>query len=80
MAFDASLDRELGSVRESFDGTDLKVSVHSYDEGEAKVQISRIYVKKNGGDSFRKLVRMTAEEAAWVATVLAGDEIKSLLG
>ena len=57
---------------DSFDGgkTQLKVSAHSYNDGEPKVQISRLVQFQNGNVGHRKAGRMTLEETLAVAGVV----------
>ncbi|MFC1741348.1 hypothetical protein ACFL3V_02330 [Nanoarchaeota archaeon] len=60
--FDASLDNELWSETVQLGIFRLKVCVMSYNEGLAKIQISRERVRQDGEASFAKLGRMTLEE------------------
>jgi hypothetical protein len=68
MAYDNSLDKSLFS--ESFESTTsrITVSVFSYNNGPAKLQISR---ENNDGEyKFAKLGRMTKEEAEKVMPLM----------
>jgi hypothetical protein len=71
MAYDRTLD--VVSVKtEVFadDKTAVSISVHSYNGGESKVQLSREYIKRDGTRSFRKLGRLTLVEATAVAEAM----------
>ncbi|MCF7861514.1 hypothetical protein K9M79_04690 [Candidatus Woesearchaeota archaeon] len=71
MAFDKSLDKELFSESKEFEVTKLTVSVHSYNEGTPKVQVSRENRNMDSGDfKWSKLGRMTKEEAEAVIPLL----------
>ncbi|MFO7711026.1 MAG: hypothetical protein R6V53_04660 [Candidatus Woesearchaeota archaeon] len=64
MAFDKSLDKELFGEEVEFEVTKLRVSVFSYNDGPAKLQISRQLRNMETGDfKFAKLGRMTKDEA-----------------
>jgi hypothetical protein len=64
MAYSAKLDKELfGANIPSDDGTVLRVSVYSYNGGDAKLQIGpRVFTKKNGEEGFRKAGRISGDE------------------
>jgi len=72
MAYDKSLDVVIATM-EVFadDKTAVSISVHSYNGGEQKVQISREYIKRDGTRSFRKLGRLTLVEAASVSAAMS---------
>jgi hypothetical protein len=71
MAFDKSLDKELFSETAEFEATQLTVSVFSYNEGRAKLQISRKNLNQDNGEFiFSKLGRMTKEEAEAVSPLI----------
>ena len=71
MAYDRTLD-VVTATTEVFadDKTAVSISVHSYNGGESKVQLSREYIKRDGTRSFRKLGRLTMVEAAAVASAM----------
>ena len=71
MAYNRSLD-VVTATMEVFadDKTAVSISVHSYNGGESKVQLSREYIKRDGTRSFRKLGRLTMVEAAAVASAM----------
>jgi hypothetical protein len=71
MAYDRTLD-VVTATMEVFadDKTAVSISVHSYNGGESKVQLSREYIKRDGTRSFRKLGRLTMLEAAAVASAM----------
>jgi hypothetical protein len=61
--FDPSLDKELfGEAVQIGTAFKLKVSVMSYNEGMAKLQISRERINKDGSPGFAKLGRLTLDE------------------
>ena len=64
MAFDKNLDKELFSESKEFETTKVTVSVFSYNEGTAKLQIGRsnLDVESQEFTRFAKLGRMTKEE------------------
>ncbi|MFP4112253.1 MAG: hypothetical protein ACLFPQ_03505 [Candidatus Woesearchaeota archaeon] len=71
MPFDKSLDKVLFSEDVEFEMTKITVSVHSYNDGTPKLQISRVNRNQNTGDwTFSKLGRMTKEEAEKVLPIL----------
>lgn len=61
--FDPNLDKEIWSESVTVaDNMSLKVSVMSYNDGAAKLQISRERTNKDGQPSWAKLGRMTLDE------------------
>jgi len=61
--FDPALDKEIWSESVSVaDNMNLKVSVMSYNDGMAKLQISRERMNKDGQPGWAKLGRMTLDE------------------
>lgn len=63
MAYDENLDKELFSETADFETTKIKVSVHSYNNGEPKLQLSRENLNPNSGEyRFSKLGRLTKDE------------------
>ncbi|MFO7963482.1 MAG: hypothetical protein R6U50_06150 [Desulfobacterales bacterium] len=76
MPFDPEKDAVLKSWR--CDETGLVVSIHRYNQGEAKVQIGpRIFIKKDGTESQRKAGRLSMEDLLWLYDTI--DEIKDSL-
>ncbi|MDP3729063.1 MAG: hypothetical protein Q8R18_06470 [bacterium] len=71
MAFDKNLDKALFSETIKFETTRITVSVMSYNEGTAKLQISREDLSNNTGEySFSKLGRLFKEEAEAVMPLM----------
>ncbi len=71
MAFDKNLDKALFSETVKFETTRITVSVMSYNEGTAKLQISREDLSNNTGEySFSKLGRLFKEEAEAVMPLM----------
>ena len=71
MAFDKSLDKELFKESAQFETTRITVSVHSYNEGKPKLQISRENMDPNTGHyKFSKLGRMFKEEVEQVLPII----------
>lgn len=61
--FDPNLDKEIWSDKAQVaDNMSIKVSVMSYNEGVAKLQITRERVNREGQPQFAKLGRMTVAE------------------
>ncbi len=71
MAFDKNLDKELFSETASFETTRIAVSVHSYNDGEPKLQLSRENLNPNSGEwRFSKVGRMDREEVESVLPLM----------
>ena len=68
--FDKSLDIELWSESVDFERSAIKVSVMSYNEGVAKLQLSRQNKRADGELSFAKLGRLTKEEVEAVLPLM----------
>lgn len=69
--FDKSLDVEKFGEDAQFEGTKIRVSVFSYNEGRAKLQLSRENYNGTSEDwRFAKLGRMTKEEAEVVLPLM----------
>jgi len=67
MAFDKNLDKELFAETIEFETSKITVAVMSYNEGTAKLQISRENLDPNTGEyRWSKLGRMLKEEAVKV--------------
>ncbi|MFH1399350.1 MAG: hypothetical protein ABIG95_04540 [Candidatus Woesearchaeota archaeon] len=63
MAFDKNLDKTLFSETAEFDATKVTVSVHSYNEAQPKLQISRENINPMSGEwRWSKLGRLTKDE------------------
>lgn len=60
--FDASLDVKSFNETATVGDSELGVSVHSYNEGAKKIQISRKSKDQNGNMVFSKLGRVTKDE------------------
>ncbi|MBW2964220.1 hypothetical protein KY363_02060 [Candidatus Woesearchaeota archaeon] len=69
--FDPTLDKELFAENVNIaDNLRIKVSVMSYNDGLAKMQISRERKNREGEWSFAKLGRMTVDEVTAVMPVM----------
>lgn len=78
--FDPALDKEIWSEdAQVAENMNIKVAVMSYNDGMAKLQISRQRVNKDGQPSFAKLGRMTLEEVEKVMPLMekAKEHLKS---
>lgn len=61
--FDKSLDKEIFSTKKDYETTRLIVGIYSYNEGQAKLQISRENLDMNSGEwKWNKLGRLRSEE------------------
>jgi len=60
--FDKSLDKELFSESVEFERSKITVAVFSYNEGQAKLQLTRENKNAEGKFSFTKLGRLSKEE------------------
>lgn len=71
MAFDESKDKTLAAETfpDSKGGT-IEVKVSSYNEGEAKMQLSRFEENDDGDRVFRKLGRLTKPEAQMIGKLI----------
>lgn len=47
-------------------GDKLCLLVYSYNNGEPKLQISRVFSKKDGSTSYGKVGRLNIEEVSWI--------------
>ncbi len=70
MPFDKSLDKELFSEKVDIEATRITVSVMSYNEGEAKLQISRENRDSSDNYRFSKLGRMSKVEAEAILPII----------
>ena len=69
--FDKSLDKELFGEEIKFETTKLRVSIMSYNEGKAKLQLSRENLNNESGDwIFAKLGRLSKDEAQAMLPIL----------
>ena len=76
MPFDQEKDKVLKFWRS--EETGLIISINSYNDGEAKVQIGpRIFVKKDGSESQRRAGRLSMEDTLWLYDII--DEIQEAL-
>jgi len=71
MPFDKSLDVEIFKETKEFEDTRISVGVYQYNEGLKKLQMSRENMNAEGDWRFAKLGRMTKEEAAEAAPLIA---------
>lgn len=76
MAYNKALDKEIAAWTP--DGTNLKVSVNSYNGGEPKVRMVRVFERANGNKGFGKAGSLTVEELKAVTNLI--PEIESLAG
>jgi len=63
MPFNPSMDKELFSKALDTESGKIVVSVHSYNNGPNKLQITREIKDREGNLSFAKLGRLSKEEA-----------------
>lgn len=71
MPYDPNLDAEKFGETVEMDITRIKVSVHSYNDGTPKLQLSRENRNQTTGEwRFSKLGRMTKEEAEAVLPLI----------
>ncbi len=70
MAFDASLNKVLDSEVIEGDTTSIEVSLNSYNEGAPKIQLSRFSTDEEGERRYRKLGRLSYQEAEEVFDAL----------
>ncbi len=71
MAFDKSLDKELFSETAEFETSKITVGVFSYNEGTAKLQLSRkVLDPENGEYKWAKLGRMFKDEVEAVLPLM----------
>ena len=68
--FDKSLDKEMWAESVDFERSKITVAVMCYNEGTAKLQISRQNKNAAGELGFAKLGRMTKEEAEVVMPLM----------
>ncbi|MFH1269654.1 MAG: hypothetical protein ABIH75_01165 [Candidatus Omnitrophota bacterium] len=62
MPYDSSLDEQLFSKAWEDEGGKIVVSVHSYNKGTNKLQITREIKDRTGNAAFAKLGRLSKEE------------------
>ncbi|MFT4303364.1 MAG: hypothetical protein ACMXYG_02275 [Candidatus Woesearchaeota archaeon] len=68
--FDPNLDVQKFEEIVEMDGSNIKIGVYSYNEGQSKLQLSRERVNADGQTSFAKLGRMTKEELEKVIPIM----------
>jgi len=62
MAYNQTKDKVMKVLTYEYEGGSLLFAIISYDGGEAKLQISRTYNKKNDEIGYAKIGRLTKEE------------------
>ncbi len=70
MPYDSSLDEQLFSKDWEDEGGKIVVSVHSYNKGAKKLQISREIKDKMGNAAFAKLGRLSKEEVKGITPLI----------
>lgn len=70
MAFDKNLDKELFGETKEYEVTRIRVSVHSYNDGTPKLQLSRENRNADGEWTWSKLGRMTKDEVQDVIPIM----------
>lgn len=70
MPYDSNLDKKLFSKEVEAGIGKIIVSVHSYNNGAAKLQLTRENLDADGNPRFAKLGRLTKEEAQAVIPVI----------
>lgn len=76
MAYDESKDKCLFE-KEVDSKSGIVLSIHQYNGGEKKLQIGRVFYRKDGSSGPAKLGRLTLEEFRSILSM--GKEIESLL-
>ncbi len=77
MPYDSSLDEQLFSKSWENDTGKIVVSVHSYNGGQKKLQLTREIQDREGRPSFAKLGRLSKEEAQGVLPLIQ-EALKSM--
>jgi hypothetical protein len=75
--YDKNLDKQIFAKSVEMDRCKLNVEVYSYNEGQAKLQITRENKNATGQFSYAKLGRMTKEEVVAVLPLI--EEAKNHL-
>jgi hypothetical protein len=70
MPYDSSLDQQLFSKYWENDTGKIVVSVHSYNNGPKKMQITRELEAKDGSRAFAKLGRLSKEETEGILPII----------
>ncbi len=70
MPYDSSLDEQLFSKSWEDEGGKIVVSVHSYNKGPKKLQISREIKDRMGNAAFAKLGRLSKEEVKGILPLI----------
>ncbi|MBP7217061.1 MAG: hypothetical protein KBA46_07260 [Candidatus Omnitrophica bacterium] len=77
MPYDSSLDEELFSKAWEKDDGKIVVSVHSYNNGPKKLQITRALQDKAGQPTFAKLGRLAKDEVEGILPIIQ-EALKSM--
>ncbi len=78
MPYDSSLDEELFSKAWESEATKVTVSVHSYNNGPKKLQVTRENKDANGNFRFTKLGRISKEELGGILPLI--QEASDIMG
>jgi len=70
MPYDSSLDEQLFTKDWEGEGGKIVISVHSYNKGAKKLQISREIKDKMGNAAFSKLGRLSKEEVRGILPLI----------
>ena len=70
MPYDSSLDQQVFSKECETDGGKIIISVHSYNNGPKKLQITREVKDREGNFTFTKLGRLSKEELECILPVI----------
>ena len=70
MPYDASLDKGIFSKAWERDGSKITVSVHSYNNGPKKLQLTRGSTDEEGNARFAKLGRVTKDELQGILPII----------
>lgn len=70
MPYESSLDEQLFSKDWEDEGGKIVVSVHSYNKGLKKLQITREIKDKTGNAAFAKLGRLSKEEVRGILPLI----------
>lgn len=70
MPYDNSLDAEVFTKSYETDSGKIIVSVHSYNSGPNKMQVTREFKDKEGNFSFARLGRLSKEEAEGILPLM----------
>ncbi len=70
MPYDSKLDEQIFVKELETENDKIVISVHSYNKGVKKLQITREIKDKEGNFTFAKLGRMTKEEATGILPLI----------